>query len=186
MAREFFRRLLPSPGAVRSNRFVRWLGPWLQHPALWHVDRRGIAMGFAIGLFFGLLIPVAQILFAVVFAVVLRANLPVAIVSTLVTNPFTFAPIYFLAYRLGAMLLGEAPAPISEADLDTDIDTTVSGVVDYVRFLLDKVAVLGEPLLLGLVVLATSAALLGYALIMLLWRLNVAARWRQRNGRRRS
>ena len=185
MARKFFRRLLPSPGVVRNNRFVRWLGPWLQHPSLWHVDRRGIAMGFAIGLFFGLLIPVAQILFAVVFAVLLRANLPVAVASTLVTNPFTFAPIYFLAYRLGATLLGEAPAPISEADLETDIDTTVSGVLDYARFLLERVAMLGKPLLLGLLVLATSAALLGYALIMLLWRFDVTARWRQRNGRRR-
>jgi len=142
-------------------------------------------MGLAIGLFFGLLVPLAQILFAVVFAVLLRANLPVAVVSTLVTNPFTFAPIYFLAYRLGAALLGEAPAPISEADLDTDIETTVSGVLDYGRFLLEQVVTLGKPLMLGLVVLASGAALLGYALIMLLWRLNVVARRRQRNGRRR-
>jgi uncharacterized protein (DUF2062 family) len=185
MAREFFRRLLPSPGAVRSNRFVRWLGPWIQHPSLWHVDRRGIAMGFAIGLFFGLLIPVAQILFAVVFAVFLRANLPVAVASTLVTNPFTFAPIYFLAYRLGAVLLGEAPGMVSEAYLETDVDTTVSGAVEYARFLLERVATLGKPLLLGLLVFATSAALVGYTLVMLLWRLNVTARWRQRNGRRR-
>jgi uncharacterized protein (DUF2062 family) len=184
MPRAFFRRLLPDPGAVRNNRFVRWLGPWIQHPRLWHVDRRGIALGFAVGLFFGLMVPVAQILFAALFAVLLRANLPVAVVSTLVTNPFTFGPIYFLAYRLGTLLLGETPAPVSETDLQADVDATVTGAVAYARFVIEQVSLLGKPLLLGLLVLAVSAALLGYALITLLWRVHVSVRWRRRNGRR--
>ena len=185
MNRKFFRRLLPSPHAVRANRFVQWLGPWVQHPRLWHIDRRGIALGLGIGLFFGLLIPVAQILFAAIFAVILRANLPVAVFSTLVSNPFTFPPIYYAAYRLGSMLLGEAPEPISESDLDTDIETTVSGLTAYGEFLIGKVEELGKPLMLGLLIMAVVASTAGYAAVMLLWRLQVALNWRRRNGRRR-
>lgn len=186
MTRKFFRRVLPHRDSVRNIRFVQWLGPWLHHPRVWHVDRRGIALGLAIGLFFGLLIPVAQILFAAVFAVILRANLPVAVFGTLVTNPFTLPPIYYAAYRLGSLLLGEAPAPISEADLDTDIETTVSGVAAYGEFLVDKVEELGKPLLLGLLLVALCASALGYAVVMLLWRLQVMMSWRRRNGRRRA
>lgn len=185
MNRKFFRRLLPSAQAVRANRFVRWLGPWVQHPRLWHIDRRGIALGLAIGLFFGLLIPVAQILFAAVFAVILRANLPVAAFSTLVSNPFTFPPIYYAAYRLGSMLLGEPPEPISESDLDTDIETTVSGLAAYGEFLVGKVGELGKSLMLGLLVMAVVGSGAGYAAVMLLWRLQVASNWRRRNSRRR-
>lgn len=185
MNRKFFRRLLPSAQAVRANRFVRWLGPWVQHPRLWHIDRRGIALGLAIGLFFGLLIPVAQILFAAIFAVILRANLPVAAFSTLVSNPFTFPPIYYAAYRLGSMLLGEPPEPISKSDLDTDIETTVSGLTAYGEFLVGRVRELGKPLMLGLLVMAVVGSGAGYAAVMLLWRLQVASNWRRRNGRRR-
>lgn len=185
MNRKFFRRLLPSPHKVRANRFVQWLGPWVQHPRLWHIDRRGIALGLAIGLFFGLLIPVAQILFAAIFAVILRANLPVAAASTLVSNPLTFPPIYYAAYRLGSMLLGEPPAPISESDLVTEIETTVSGLAAYGEFLIGKVEELGKPLMLGLLIMAVVASTAGYATVMLLWRLQVASNWRRRNGRRR-
>jgi len=183
--RKFFRRLLPDPRAIRDNRFVRWLGPRVQHPRLWHIDRRGVALGLAIGLFFGLMIPVAQILFAALVAVVLRANLPVAAVSTLITNPFTFPPIYYAAYRLGSLLLGEVPSRITESDLDTSIETTVSGMAAYGEFLVDKVEQLGKPLLLGLLVMAVCASALAYAAVMLLWRLHVTISWRRRNGRRR-
>ncbi len=57
---------------------VHWMGPVLHHPRLWHVNRRGIALGLSIGVFFGLLIPVAQILFAATAALLLRANFPAA------------------------------------------------------------------------------------------------------------
>jgi uncharacterized protein (DUF2062 family) len=40
-------------------------------------------------------------------AVLLRANLPVAAMATLVSNPFTFAPIVVLAYQTGVI----SPAP---------------------------------------------------------------------------
>lgn len=185
MNRKFFRRLLPSPHVVRANRFVQWLGPWVQHPRLWHIDRRGIALGLAIGLFFGLSIPVAQILFAAIFAVILRANLPVAVFSTLVSNPFTFSPIYYAGYRLGSLLLGEPSESISESDLDADIETTAYGLAAYGEFLVGKVRELGKPLMLGLLVMAAVGSIAGYAAVMLLWRLQVALNRRRRMDRRR-
>ena len=46
-----------------------------------------------------------------------RANLWIAAVSTLISNPFTYAPIYYFAYQLGAALLGKAKG--DEAEYET-------------------------------------------------------------------
>ena len=47
------RRRLPTPEQVGRNRWLRWLGPSLLHPRLWHMSRRGIAAGAGIGVVFG-------------------------------------------------------------------------------------------------------------------------------------
>ena len=60
-----------------------------------------------VGIFFGLLVPIAQIPLSVGAAIVMRANLPAAVSSTLVSNPLTFAPIYYLAYRTGLLVTGD-------------------------------------------------------------------------------
>jgi hypothetical protein len=104
---DWFKRRMPTRESVQNNRWLRWLGPTLHQPRLWHMSRKGIALGMAIGIFFGLLIPIAQIPFAAATAVLLRANLPTAIGSTLVTNPVTFGPVYYAAYRTGVSLVGE-------------------------------------------------------------------------------
>ena len=61
----------------------------------------------AVGIFFGLLVPIAQIPLSVGAAIVMRANVPAAVSSTLVSNPLTFAPIYYLAYRTGLLVTGD-------------------------------------------------------------------------------
>ncbi|MBI2510264.1 MAG: DUF2062 domain-containing protein, partial [Betaproteobacteria bacterium] len=148
MARKIFNRILPNAQAVREHRMLRWFGPLIHHPRLWHINRRGIAIGLAIGVFWGLLIPVAQIPVSAVLAIVLRANLPVAVVSTLVTNPFTFAPLYFLAYRIGALLLGHSNDTVTEETLAVEF----TGVVAWLGVLWGKLVALGRPLVVGLLV----------------------------------
>lgn len=123
-----FRRFMPDPHTLRQHRALRWLGPRLHHPRLWHVNRRGIAMGIAIGIFFGLLIPVAQILFAALIALILRANIPAAVGSTLITNPFIFAPVYYVAYHPGAWMLGDGGAQMGKAGLASAAAETATGL----------------------------------------------------------
>ena len=113
--KERLKAWLPTPQAIKDNRWLRWMGPALQHPRLWHFSRKGIAMGLALGIFFGLLIPVAQMPLAAGAAIVLRANLPMAVASTLVTNPVTFGPVYYGAYHLGKAILGHEPVSDEQA-----------------------------------------------------------------------
>jgi hypothetical protein len=176
-----FRRFLPDPKILREHRALRWMGPMLQDARLWHVNRRGVALGLAIGVFFGLLIPVAQILFAAMAALLLRANMPAAVGSTLITNPITFAPVYYAAYHLGAWMLGHANVPLAEVDLDRVAARTETGLALWV----DRVATVGAPLALGLLTLALSLSVLIYFAVHWAWRLRVQRAWQRRKARRR-
>lgn len=179
---ERFRRFIPEPQAVREHRALRWLGPRLQHPRLWHVNRRGIAMGIAVGVFFGLLIPVAQILFAALAALLLRANMVAAVGSTLITNPFTFAPVYYAAYHLGAWMLGVRVTQRGEADLASAAAETATGLALW----MDRVGAVGIPLAVGLFTLAVTLSVAIYFVIHWGWRLRVIRARQRRRARRRT
>ncbi|MEW6590644.1 MAG: DUF2062 domain-containing protein [Pseudomonadota bacterium] len=177
---ERFRRYLPDSHALREHRALRWLGPRLHHPRLWHVSRRGIAMGIAIGVFFGLLIPIAQIPAAAVAAFFLRANIPAAVGSTLITNPFTFAPVYFAAYHLGAWMLGDREHAIDETVLEQAAGQTATGLALWV----DRIGAVGGPLALGLLTLAVTISLLIYFAVHWTWRARIVRAWQRRKARR--
>ncbi len=176
-----FRRLLPSRDHIHGNRWLRWLAPHLSHPRLWHFSRRGVAVGVSLGVFFGLLIPIAQIPFAAGMAILLRANVPAAVGSTLVTNPVTFAPIYVLAHQAGAAILGEDAAPAKLAPPGSDAQAIRA--MGWWRSAWEGMLGLGRPLLLGLVIFAVLAGLLSYWGIMLFWRLRTAWSWKRRRKR---
>lgn len=181
MLPERFRRFLPDAHALRENRSLRWMGPLLHHPRLWHVNRRGIALGLAIGVFFGLLIPVAQIFFAAVAALLLRANIPAAVGSTLITNPITFAPVYYAAYHLGAWMLGRANMPLAEINLQNVAAESTTGLALWV----DRLATVGVPLALGLLTLAASLSVLIFFAVHWTWRLRIVRAWQRRKAHRR-
>ncbi|HZM33858.1 MAG TPA: DUF2062 domain-containing protein [Burkholderiales bacterium] len=156
---------LPSREEVQSHRSLRWLGPLLHRPWLWHLDRRSVALGAAIGVFFGFMVPVLQILFSAFFALLLRANLPVAAVSTLVSNPFTYAPIGVLAYRMGSALLGEPLRPAEAAAIERSGEDVPLAPQSWS----DRVAALGKPLIVGLSVFAVVGALSTWVLVNVAW-----------------
>lgn len=200
----WFMRRLPDRDSIEGHRLLAWLGPRLKHPRLWHMNRRGIALGLAIGVFLGLIVPVAQIPLSVIAAVWLRANVPTAVASTLVTNPLTFAPIYWLAYQVGAFLLGyevtavvpqviadrgvdvagALPQIIAESGVDILAPVAQSGIVGWIAHWADRVAAAGKPLILGLLVFALLGSVLGYFMVLLSWRLRTIWQWRRRRIQR--
>lgn len=175
-----FHHLLPDSHRLREHRALRWLGPALHHPRLWHVNRRGIAMGVAIGVFFGLLIPVAQIPAAAIVAFLLRANIPAAVGSTLITNPITFAPVYYAAYHLGVWMLGGAAEPVSSATLQHVAEESATGLTLW----MNRLASVGAPLALGLLTLAVTISLTLYLAVHWAWRIRIVRAWQRRRARR--
>lgn len=160
------RAMIPTRTQIRDNRWLRWLGPWLRRPRLWRWSRRGVAMGVALGIFFGLLVPVAQIPLSVGAAVLLRANVPAAAASTLVTNPLTFGPLYYMAYQLGHRIIGDPQVdPIAAPPPDLH----KPALPHQEQALWKRITAMGKPLLLGLAILATLMGLLSYGVTSLIW-----------------
>jgi len=183
---ERLKKLMPAKDSLLQNRWLRWLRPWLGHPRLWHLSRKGVALGMAIGVFFGLLIPVAQIPASAIASVLLRAHLPAAAASTLVTNPITFAPVYFAAYELGRVILREDAA--TEEELARIVerkaqDHAQSGELTLTQQIQrgwHRLGEIGKPLIVGLAILAVTLGLTVYFGVSAIWTLRVRLARRQR------
>lgn len=163
------KRWLPTRAQLRESRWLRPLARHIDQEHLWRTDRHSVARAVAIGLFFGLLIPVAQFLFAVATAIAFRAHVAIAAGATLVSNPLTFPPIYWAAYRLGRFILGEPDDTAGADRLETATAERLErgGLFDA---LWASIQSAGAPLVVGLAAMAVIGALLGYALVWLLWR----------------
>jgi uncharacterized protein (DUF2062 family) len=157
------RRLLPRPQHLRRSRWLSWLGPRLHNPVLWHWSPHEVALGTALGVFFSLSLPFAHMAAAGVAAVALRGNLIAAVASTWVVNPVTVGPIYYGAYRLGHRLVGSTPADPIVAPPAADAATPAE------HHLRSRLVQYGKPLLAGMAIMATIAALVSYAVTRVVW-----------------
>jgi len=169
-----FRRLLPSVDSIRQSRVLSFLGPRINEPHLWRLSRHSVARGVAIGAFFGLMIPIAQIPAAMIAAFFMRANLLVSSAATLITNPLTFGPLYYGAYWIGTRLLG-VPEPATDAELAG----RAASFASWMEYWWERFLTHGQPLLLGLVLMAVTASIVGYFSTHVVW--GVRVRTRRRN-----
>ncbi len=155
-----------------------WLRPFARtigDPRIWQFNRRSVARGVALGLFFGLLIPVGQVIFAALFAVSMRANLAVAAACTLITNPLTFPPVFYVAYKLGSWVLQlEGQAPVFKLAEGASWHDNLSVVL----------AAAPMPIAFGLCLMAVTSAVLGYLICHLVWRFWVHRRMYDRRAAR--
>src|SRR5512138_1588145 len=90
-------RLMPAVDKVTSSPAVQRYFPALADPDLWHLNRRSCARAVAVGLFCGLIPGPLQVPGAIVACLVIRAQFPLAVVTTLYTNPLTIVPLYVVA-----------------------------------------------------------------------------------------
>ncbi len=179
MPRKYFRKYLPSHEQVRENRYIGWFGRFLQHPNLWHLNRASVSGGVAIGMFAGLIPGPLQMLTAALLSILLRVNLPVALITTLYTNPFTIVPLYVVAYYLGSLLTG-----VSAGGVVRPPEFDWSAIGASIKTLAEWSLSLGPPLAIGLVALALSLAAIGWLLVQVAWRAWVITQWRRRRSRR--
>ncbi|MFA7267892.1 MAG: DUF2062 domain-containing protein [Sterolibacterium sp.] len=175
--RKQFKKFLPDHRTLIANRWLAPFGSSLLHPRLWHLNRRSAAGAVAAGIFCGLIPAPFQMLSAAICAVIFRVNLPLAILTTLYTNPLTIVPLYIVAFALGQMALGEfgsGKAFILPPDYGT------AGLWAWIGALIDWMIGLGTPLALGLVLLGALLAVAGYIAVRFFWRIYLLRAWRRR------
>ncbi len=162
-------RWVPTRANLRGSRWLRPLAHHFDNDRLWLTDRHSVAVAVAIGVFFGFMLPIAQFIFAVAVAIALRANVAIAAAATLVSNPLTFPPIYWAAYKLGRWILG-APADREGAlRLERQAEALLSQN-SFLAGIWSSIQSAGAPLVVGLAVLAITGAIVGFGLVWMLWR----------------
>lgn len=176
--RKHLRKFLPSHEAVRNNRWLRPFEAGLLHPRLWHLNRHSAAGAVAAGLFCGLIPGPFQMLGSAICALVFRVNLPLALLTTFYTNPFTIVPLYLVAYEIGRFAIGDGTRFVAPPEFDW------SNLADWTHAIAAWMIGVGRPLGVGLVVLACSLSLSGYFVVKAAWRIHLINAWRRRHNKK--
>jgi len=87
-----------------------------------------------------------------------------------VSNPLTFPPLFYFAYRLGAWLLDMRLATDS-APMNLD-------------WWINNLGNIGVPLLFGSFLCGWVAGVTGFIVVSVVWRLHVIRRWKERREKR--
>lgn len=152
-----------------------WLAPFgdlLHDPNLWVIRRRNVVPAFALGLFVAYLPFPGHMLAAALLALALRVNIPVAALSTLISNPFTIGPMFYLAFSVGQYLLRQSPLAF-EFEMSFE-------------WLFDRFLDIWQPLILGSVILGAILSLIGFIALDLLWRASISDYLTRRRQRRKN
>jgi len=155
---------------MRNIKALRVLGHRIYDGNLWHINRYSASMAFFVGLFVAFIPIPGQALVAAILAVLLRCNLPLSVGLVFLTNPVTMPPVFYMAYRIGALI----------------IDVPVSDIAFELNFswLRNSLGAIWQPFLLGCLICGLFFGSLGYLIVNLLWRWRVARQWRARKRKR--
>lgn len=168
MAKKLIKKYLPHPKKITDNRLIKMLGPRLQEPDLWHVNRKSCSGAVAVGLFFAFMPVPFQMLLAAIGAIYFRYNILIAVPMVWFSNPVTITPIFYFCYWIGTLLLG---VEIGEFYFELTFEWLMSGLLD-----------IWQPFLLGCFIVGAASAAIGFAFIRLMWRYHI---WTHIQHRRR-
>jgi len=167
MPRKFIKKYMPSEQTFKDHPSLKWLGRYLKHPSLWHLNRKSVARAFLVGIFCALLPIPMQMLLAAFLAIVIRSNLAISVSLVWITNPITMPPIFYFTYKVGTFVLG------SQA-----LDHNMSFSYEYVK---THLVALLWPLLTGSLICATVFSVIFYVLINRFWIWHVRSNWKKRS-----
>jgi uncharacterized protein (DUF2062 family) len=170
MPKKTLKLLVPSRTKVRQIKILTLLGDWIYAPNLWHINRYSASMAIFVGLFVAFMPIPGQMLLAALLAIILGCNLPISVSLVWVTNPVTMPVIYFLAYRVGALIV---EVPVHEVEFELSI-----------YWLSHSLAAIWKPFLLGCLICGLFFGCLGFFIMSQMWRWRVKYYWRQRKERR--
>lgn len=159
MPRRFFRKFAVKRHELSEKWFLTPFRHMLHDHRLWGIRRKNVVPAVSLGLFVAFMPLPGHYLLSALLALALRINIPIAVLTTFVSNPLTMGPIYYFCYKVGAFLLQVPERPFEfEMTLDWLTEIFVS---------------IWQPMLLGCVLVGAIAALVGYALLDALWRYSI-------------
>ena len=172
MPRQFFVKFRPVAEQLRHSRLFRVLGPKLRDARLWSLNRRAITCAFGAGVAICFVPLPIHLPLGLIAAMVWHLNVPAMVGTLLLVNPITVVPVYYAAYRVGALLLGTPPGEFRFA---LNWDWVQNGLGAF-----------WKPFLLGCLVCAVVGGLAAWYLLELVWRISTVNRLNARRNTARN
>ena len=147
---------MPHPKHITENKVLQKLGPRLQDPGIWHINRRSVSGAFSLGLFCAFIPVPFQMVIAAIGAIAFRVNILIAVPTVWISNPFTIPPLFYFCYLVGVWILG---APPGDFQFELSFD-----------WLANELQATWQPFLLGCFIVASTSALLGFFSVRIIWR----------------
>lgn len=160
MPRRFFRKFALNREFFHARWYLAPFSHLLHDTNLWGIRRRTVVPAVAIGLFIGYMPFPGHPIWATLVALAFRVNIPIAALTTFVSNPLTMPAMYYLAHRLGRYLLGMEPKPF---EFELSLAWVTESFVNN-----------WQPMMLGCCLLGATLALVGYVTLDLIWRASIA------------
>lgn len=164
-------RNMPTREGLAKNRYLKPFAHRFLRSELWRFTRRSVPRGVALGIFAGFIIPLGQIFLATFLALPARANVPIAALTTFITNPFTFPFWIVIANKVGGIILQVEALTGEPAGGQLD-----SGRMQWFEWLAAEAGVTA----IGFFVMAVVFSAIGYLLASWIWSFMVA----RKRGRR--
>ena len=180
MPKKRLKSMLPTPEKILESRSLKLLAPHLVDPRLWQFNRHSLNKAVYIGVLSAFFPLPGQMLLALIGSLIFRANVPMALGLTWITNPVTTLPVFYAAYYVGAKIL-DVPMislrligkMISDFSLwvlagGDNPFTTYSGTVSLSAFCL------------GLIILAVITSIICGLAFKVIWRYKTIISWQKR------
>ncbi len=158
----WFESKMPTREGMEKNRYLKPIAHRFLRSDLWRFTRRSVPRGVALGMLAAFLIPVGQIFGAVFMALPVRANVPIAAVTTFITNPFTYPFWIAVANKFGKFVL-RIDAMTESQPINTQMKSEAGEWLDWLVLNAGVTA-------FGFVLLAIIFAALGYVFSSFGWR----------------
>lgn len=152
MIAKWFRKFLPKKENIVNLPPFKKIKQFTSDHKLWNINCRSISFGVGIGLFSAFIPLPIQMLIATILSIFFRANLPIAILMTWVSNPFTFLPFNFLIYVVGAFVTGN----------EISFKINLSGI--------------GASFFIGFAIVSLGSGLIGFLMTWAIWKISVGIR----------
>lgn len=174
---------LPKPEELKKHKVVRVFAPFLADPRLWHLNRGSLVRAVYIGVMCAFFPLPGQMPLAVMGALIFRANVPMSIALTWITNPLTAIPVYWVAYCVGALLLGEPIIGLRTIGLmvtEMTLWLFGDGINPFTHNSVFSIKTFG----VGLVATGIATSIILGQLFKFFWRYKVTKDWKKRDGYR--
>ena len=161
------KKYLPTAQSIKKRPAMRWISTWLQNrPYLWKFKKHSVSGSVAVSLFVAFLPLPFEMVMVTLLAILIHANLPIALVSTWITNPFTLIPANYFSYKVGEWLINSNGAefvPLERIHFHwTNWDLLMNDISTFMGSLT-------KAYLIGLPIVSITVALISYALVYLIW-----------------